>query len=218
MSLILQRFRKLPVMGILRGINEEQLHSLSEVIVSSGLKTVEITMNTPHAPVLINKLIQVAGKDLIVGAGTVLNRNDLMSALESGAQFIVSPSVDEDVIEYCHFHSVPVFPGALTPTEIHKAWQAGATMVKVFPASLFGPEYFKEIKGPFSNIELMAVGGVSHDTIASYFQMGASAVAFGSGIFKREYLQNAEFKLIEKEISQLIGSYTKWLNRSHNNS
>ena len=205
-------------MGILRGINEEQLLSLSEVIVSSGLKTLEITMNTPHAPALISKLIQVAGKDLNIGAGTVLNRSDLMSALESGAQFIVSPSVDEDVIEYCQMHSVPVFPGALTPTEIHKAWQAGAAMVKVFPASLFGPEYFKEIKGPFNNIELMAVGGVSRDSLASYFQMGASAVAFGSGIFRREYLQNAEFKLIEDEISQLIGSYREWLNMSHNNS
>jgi len=166
MSIILKRIRELPIIGILRGIKEDHLNGLTDTIISSGLKTVEITMNTPHAANLINKLISLSGQNLLIGAGTVLNRHDLFDALEAGAKFIVTPAITEEVIEFCYLNSVPVFPGALTPTEIHRAWQLGAAMVKVFPASLFGPGYFREIKAPFDRIELMAVGGVSGENIA----------------------------------------------------
>lgn len=215
MSIILTRIRELPIIGILRGIKEEHLHDLTDTIISSGLRTVEITMNTPHAANLISKLVSVSGDNLLIGAGTILNRHDLFDALEAGAKFIVTPTITEEVIEYCYLNSVPVFPGALTPTEIHRAWQLGAAMVKVFPASLFGPKYFRDIKAPFNQIELMAVGGVSVGNIAEYFTMGASAVAFGASIFKKEYCENSKFELIEKEIKKLINAYNDWQNKTN---
>jgi 2-dehydro-3-deoxyphosphogluconate aldolase/(4S)-4-hydroxy-2-oxoglutarate aldolase len=212
MSLTLTRIRELPVIGILRGIREEHMYEIADTIVSSGLKTIEITMNTPHAASLIKKMASISEGKLLIGAGTVLNRQDLFDALEAGAKFIVTPSITEEVVEYCYLNSVPVFPGALTPTEIHKAWQLGATMVKVFPASLFGPKYFREIKAPLDKIELMAVGGVSGSTIAEYFTMGASAVAFGASIFKKEYFESGAFDVMKKEIRNLIDVYNKWQN------
>jgi len=215
MSITLTRIRKLPIIGILRGIKEEHLHDLADTIISSGLRTVEITMNTPHAAILISKLVSLSVDNLLIGAGTVLNRHDLFDALEGGAKFIVTPTITEEVIEYCYLNSVPVFPGALTPTEIHRAWQLGAAMVKVFPASLFGPKYFADIRAPFHQIELMAVGGVSVGNIAEYFTMGASAVAFGASIFKKEYFENSKFELMEKEIRNLINAYNDWQNKTN---
>jgi 2-dehydro-3-deoxyphosphogluconate aldolase/(4S)-4-hydroxy-2-oxoglutarate aldolase len=215
MGLVLTKIRELPVIGILRGIREEHMSELADTIISSGLKTIEITMNTPHAPSLIKKMVSISEGDLLVGAGTVLNRQDLFDSLEAGAKFIVTPCINEEIVEYCYLNSVPVFPGALTPTEINKAWQLGATMVKVFPASLFGPGYFREIKAPLDKIELMAVGGVSRSTIAEYFSMGASAVAFGASIFKKEYLENSAYDQMKKEIRNLISAFHDWQNNTN---
>lgn len=152
-------------------------------------------------------MVRTAGESLTVGAGTVLTKDDLHKALDAGASFIVSPTVIEEVLTHCLKHSIAVFPGAFTPQEIHNAWCLGATMVKVFPAKFFGPAYFKEIKGPFSDIELLACGGVSPDNIASFFENGASAVAFGASIFKGEWLEAGEFKKIGKQLATLITAY-----------
>jgi len=108
---------------------------------------------------------------------------------------------------HCLARSICVFPGALTPSEIQKAWGLGATMVKVFPAKVFGPAYFKEIKGPFSDIELLACGGVNKDNVADFFGSGASAVAFGASIFKKEWLKTRDFSAIGGEIKALISAF-----------
>ncbi len=203
-----ERFNELPILGILRGIGADAVEPLTDTIVSSGLKTVEITMNTDNAPYLIRKMAGVADNRLTIGAGTVLSMDDLRSALDAGASFIVLPVMIPDIVEYCANHSIPVFPGAFTPQEIYTAWSAGATMVKVFPAKFFGPDYFKEIRGPFGDIKLLACGGITSDSIGSFFSSGASAVAFGGSIFKKEWLDAREFTLIGDAIRELIRRYT----------
>jgi 2-dehydro-3-deoxyphosphogluconate aldolase/(4S)-4-hydroxy-2-oxoglutarate aldolase len=140
----------------------------------------------------------------MIGAGTVLNTDMLKLALDAGATFVVSPVLIDDVAEYCVKTSVPFFPGALTPREIYDAWRSGATMVKVFPASVFGPSYFKEIKAPLNNIELLACGGVTKENIKDYFSCGASAVAFGGSIFKKSLIDNKDFSSIERSVRELI--------------
>ena len=202
------RFNELPILGILRGIGADAVEPLTETIVSSGLKTVEITMNTDDASSLIRKMAGAADNRLTIGAGTVLSMDDLRSALDAGASFIVLPVMIPDVVEYCATHSIPVFPGAFTPQEIYNAWSAGATMVKVFPAKFFGPDYFKEIRGPFGDVKLLACGGISSESIGSFFSSGASAVAFGGSIFKKEWLDTREFTLIGNAIRELISRYT----------
>ncbi len=203
------RFKKLPVMGIIRGIEPGLLEPLIETIIASGLKTIEITMNTKGAGQLIAKAVKLSNGRLCIGAGTVLDMSSLKSALSAGATFVVMPSLIKDVMEYCVKNKIPVFPGALTPTEIYMAWQNGATMVKVFPAKVFGPEYFKEIKGPFEDIELLACSGVTPDNLSAYFSCGASAVSFGASVFKKEWLKVRDFVSITKRIKEYLSVLEK---------
>ena len=207
-------FKKLPLLGILRNVNADIIEPLTETIISSGLKTVEIAMNTPQAPSLIKHMVKIAKNRLTVGAGTVLSTNSLQKALDSGATFIVLPTLMDKVVQYCVKRRIPVFPGALTPQEIYNAWSCGATMVKVFPAKMFGPSYLKEIKGPFQDIELLACGGVTPDNIQAFFTSGASAIAFGGSIFKKEHLASRKFSRIEESIKMLIESFKKINNQT----
>lgn len=197
------KFKKKPVLGILRGIESDCIEPLTEAVISAGLEAIEITMNTEGAAELIRKMVKCAQGRIVVGAGTVLDKGSLDLALEAGATFIVTPVLIKDVVEYCVKNNIPVFPGALTPQEIYNAWSAGATMVKVFPSNFFGPEYFKEIKGPFNNIELLACGGVTPENMKQYFDCGASAVAFGASVFKKEWLAKKDFA----NISALVKKY-----------
>jgi 2-dehydro-3-deoxyphosphogluconate aldolase/(4S)-4-hydroxy-2-oxoglutarate aldolase len=193
-------FKKKPILGILRGVEIDIIEPLVEAVISAGLGTLEITMNTSGAPELIKKARQVCGNRLFLGAGTVLTLNDLKSALDSGASFIVMPVLNKDVVACCVKNKIPVFPGALTPQEIYQAYEAGATMVKVFPAKFFGPEYFREIRGPFQNIELLACGGVTPENMREYFACGANAVSFGASVFKKDWLAKKDFKSIANAI------------------
>lgn len=197
-------FKKQPLLGILRGVRDDEIEPLIEAIISSGLKTIEIAMNTAGAPRLISKAGKLAGKRLTLGAGTVLDMRSLKSALDSGATFIVMPVLVKDVLGYCVKNKIPAFPGALTPQEIYRAWEEGATMVKVFPVKFFGPEYFKEIKGPFKDIELLACAGVTPENLRSYFACGASAAAFGASVFKRERLEDRDYAGITSAIKAYL--------------
>jgi 2-dehydro-3-deoxyphosphogluconate aldolase/(4S)-4-hydroxy-2-oxoglutarate aldolase len=197
-------FKKKPVLGILRGIKPEVVEPLTETVISAGLGFIEITMNTEGAPGLIDKMVRRAKGRIAIGAGTVLDMDSLKIALGAGASFIVMPVLIEDVAEYCVTNKIPVFPGALTPQEIYKAWNSGATMVKVFPSNFFGPEYFKEIKGPFNDIELLACGGVTPANMKDFFMNGAGAVAFGASVFKKEWLDKKDFASIGAAVKEFM--------------
>ena len=197
-------FKKKPVLGILRGAEEGIIEPLVEAVISGGLETLEITMNTVDAPELIRKAKKVCRNRLALGAGTVLTMDDLKKALQSGASFIVMPVLINEIVEYCVNNKIPVFPGALTPCEVYQAHEAGASMVKVFPARFFGPEYFRELRGPFDNIELLACSGVTPDNLKDYFAAGASAVSFGASVFKKDWLAKRDFKAIAQAVNEFI--------------
>jgi 2-dehydro-3-deoxyphosphogluconate aldolase/(4S)-4-hydroxy-2-oxoglutarate aldolase len=118
--------------------------------------------------------------------------------------FIVSPVLVPDVVSYCCRERIPVFPGAFTPQEIYAAWRAGATMVKVFPSGIGGPAYFKEVKGPFNEVELLACGGVTAENVSEYFRCGASAVSFGGSVFRKELLQDKDFAAIGRAVEAFV--------------
>jgi len=200
----LDRFRTLPLLGILRGIGAEDVAPLADVVADAGLPALEITMNTADAPALIRRLVAVTRGRVMVGAGTVLSVAALDAALAAGATFIVMPTLVADVVAHCRAAGVPCFPGALTPQEIFAAWTAGAAMVKVFPAGCFGPAYFKEVKGPFRDIELLACGGVDADNMGAYFAAGASAVAFGASVFRADWLRAGEYARIGEHVGRLV--------------
>jgi 2-dehydro-3-deoxyphosphogluconate aldolase / (4S)-4-hydroxy-2-oxoglutarate aldolase len=199
----LQRFGLAPVIGILRGIKEESLQGVVEASIAGGLRFLEITLNTADSFHLIKQATNQY-TELTIGAGTVLSAEEAKKALDSGAQFIVAPDFAEDVAAFCVENKLAYFPGALTPTEIQRAWKSGATMVKVFPSSQMGPDYFKQVKGPFDKVKLMAVGGVNPGNIKKYLGAGADAVALGGSIYSEERMENERFSEIQKDIEEFM--------------
>ena len=199
-------FEKLPVLGILRGIREADIAPLLDLAQEAKLEAIEITMNTALAEKLIKKTVKAAKGRIKVGAGTVIDEKSLNRALDSGAEFVVMPIFDLKIVQYCVRREIPVFPGALTPTEICHAWDAGATMVKVFPAGCFGPKYFSQLRGPFSQVKLMAVGGVSTDNVQDYFKAGANAVAIGESIFSLSALKEENYKPIRESLAKFLSA------------
>lgn len=200
---------ELPILGILRGIDKKDVKPLTDIFIRNKVKNIEITMNTDGVEELIAAMLEYANGELVVGAGTVLNTKEMHLALKAGAQFIVSPTIVDEVIAYCASNKTPVFPGALTPTEVHRAWDMGASMVKLFPASLFGPSYIKALKGPLDKIKVMAVGGISDSNISEYFAQGADAVAFGASIVQPKLLEKNDFAKIELNLRSFINRYLK---------
>jgi 2-dehydro-3-deoxyphosphogluconate aldolase/(4S)-4-hydroxy-2-oxoglutarate aldolase len=193
----ISRFKQNPFMAILRGIQFAQVAPLVETVIAAGWETLEIAMNTPDAPTLIREAARLSKDRLMIGAGTVLSLDSLRAALRSGASFIVMPTLEEEIARVCVAEGIPVFPGALTPREVWNAWRAGATMVKVFPAKVFGPEYFKELKGPLDSVELLACSGVTPDNLKAYHACGASAFAVGAGVFKKAWLETGDYDRIQ---------------------
>lgn len=203
----LQKFEELPIVGIIRNINAEDFERILPLYIQAGLTTLEVTMNTVGAEGMIKKAKTVYGDTIHIGAGTVCNIKDLQKALEAGADFIVTPIVDTNVIEKCVSSNIPIFPGAFSPTEIYTAWSLGASMVKVFPISQLGPGYIQSIKGPFPQIKLMPTGGVGLEDIKSYKEAGASALGIGGPLFPNKILKS----LNESDILNYFKSFKeKW--------
>lgn len=177
-------FQALPVVGILRGYPQDKVLRIAEVYAKVGFSTLEITLNTPGAIEIIAAVAAQFAGSLQVGAGTVLSLDELKAVQEAGGQFIVSPVTDIQLIQACTKQALPVFPGAYSPTEMYQAWQAGATMVKVFPARNLGPAYIKDVLAPLDQMKLMPTGGVTMDNMQAYLEAGAQAFGMGGNLFK----------------------------------
>lgn len=187
-------FKKVPVVGILRGYTLEEVLAIVKVYYQEGFTNIEITMNTESAAKIINEVLKQYTGKLNVGAGTVLSKNDVDEAIKAGAQFIVTPVTDPSLIKYCINRSIPVFPGAYTPSEIYACWKAGARMVKVFPASALSPSYIKDVLAPLNNLELMPTGGVTKDNVKAYLDSGAMAFGMGGYLFQQGFIKNKDWK------------------------
>lgn len=184
------------ILGIIRGTNKDNILPAIEAGLAGGLDQVEITLNSPDALAQI----RLASKHFPVWAGTVLSLKEAKAALKAGAKFIVSPIADPATIKYCKKNHIPIYPCGVTPNEVFRAWELGATMVKVFPVQCFGgPKLIKELKGPFQNIKLLACGGVRPDNIKEYFAAGADAVAVGASVFRPEWLASGNFDAIRQK-------------------
>ena len=188
---------KIPIVGIIRGAESRAVEGAVGAALRGGLRTLEITLNRPEACEQIADIKTRFADDVELGAGTVLDADSAERAVAAGAEFIVAPALLPDVIEFCRSRSVPVFPGALSPTEVLVAHRGGAEMVKVFPAGSVGPGYIKSLKGPFPEIRLMPTGGVSVASVSEYFWAGAEAVGIGGELFRKEWLEQGDWDAIE---------------------
>lgn len=180
---MLQRVYEIGLVPVLRATSATQAMTIADAIIAGGVTVLEITMTVPGAIQVIEQLAKHHGEKLLVGAGTVLDAETARSCILAGAQFVVSPALDIRTIELCRRYSVPVMPGALTPTEVVTAWQAGADVVKVFPCSaLGGAKYLKALQGPLPQIQVIPTGGVSLDTAEEFLSAGAFALGVGSDL------------------------------------
>ncbi len=197
-------FEQMPVVGILRNFPSEVMLPLALHYTEAGLTTLEITMNSAEAETTIALLIEKYGDRLNIGAGTVCTMTDLEKALAAGARFIVTPILDEDVIKSCVDRQIPIFSGAYTPTEIYKAWNWGASMVKVFPASRLGPEYVKEVLAPLNQIKLMPTGGITLDNCTDFLKAGAKGLGMGGQLFPKELILNQDWPKVKAVFRQFV--------------
>lgn len=204
--------RKTGVVAIMRADNSDQLLAAADAAKAGGVNAIEVTMTTPGALDVINQATSKYGADVLFGVGSVLDSETARAAILAGAQFVVCPTLDIKTIELCRRYSIPVVPGAYTPTEILTAWQAGADMVKVFPASVGGPAYFKAIKGPLPQVALIPVGGVNLDNAADFVRAGADVVGVGSSLVNQKLLKNGEFK----QITENARRFTEEVERGRN--
>jgi 2-dehydro-3-deoxyphosphogluconate aldolase/(4S)-4-hydroxy-2-oxoglutarate aldolase len=195
------------VIAIMRTQSSEQLLRAADAIREGGVRAIEVTMTTPGALSVIEQATsryQDAGQDVLFGAGTVLDAESARACILAGAQFIVSPSFNPALVELCRRYSVPVMPGAYTPTEIVTAWECGADMVKVFPASVGGPALIKALKAPLPQIELVPVGGVNLDTAADFIRAGAAAVGVGSALINQKLLDSEDFSTLTERARRFV--------------
>jgi len=190
-SEVLEGLRRGGLVPVLRAPSADDALAISEVLCKAGLTALEITLTVPGAVEVIRTLAKRFGKDLLVGAGTVLDVKAAAACIDVGATFIISPSLELEVVAHCNQAGVAVLPGALTPTEIVKAWRSGADMVKVFPCSAVGgASYLKAVKAPLPHIEMVPTGGVSLETAAAFIKAGAAALGVGGDLVDLEAVRS----------------------------
>lgn len=192
------------LVAILRGVDGERIHLTAEALYLGGIRLLEVTMNTEGATKQIASLVESYEGKLIVGAGTVLNVGMAEQAIAAGASYLITPNMDDRVIKYGLQHGVDVLPGVMTVTEIVRAFETGASMVKLYPAGSLGIGYLKELQGPISHIPIVAVGGVTLDNIKSFMQAGAIGVGVGGSLLDRKALAEGNYESLTDRAKQFI--------------
>ena len=191
------------VVAVIRANTSAQLMDIVQALKNGGIRALEITMTTPNALEAIKEAAERFGKEVVVGVGTVLDPETARAAILAGAEFIVAPTLNLEVIKLCKRYSKLVVPGAFTPTEILTAWEAGADAVKVFPATKLGPEFFKDVLGPLPQVRLTPTGGVNRQTTPQFIKAGAAFVGVGTALVDKKMVAEKRWD----DLAALAGQY-----------
>ena len=190
---ILHEIERAGVVAIVRSDSADRLLAVVDALHAGGLTCIEITMTTPGALEAIHAASERFAGRCAIGVGSVLDPETARAAILAGAQFVVAPITDPPTLALCRRYSVAAVPGAFTPTEIVRAWEAGADVVKIFPATKLGPQFFRDIRGPLPHIKLIPTGGVSLDNTADFIRAGAVAVGVGSALVSKDLVKAGDF-------------------------
>lgn len=202
---IVSQIEETGLVPVVRASSADEAMRAIDAIKEGGISVLEITMTVPGAVKVIEAIAAKNDGSTIVGAGTVLDAETARVCMLAGAQFVVSPALNLDTIAICNRYSVPVMPGALTPTEVVTAWTAGADFVKIFPAgSVGGASYIKNLKGPLPHIKFIPTGGVSLTTAADFVKAGASALGVGTDLVDVKAIRAGEAKVITDRARQFV--------------
>jgi 2-dehydro-3-deoxyphosphogluconate aldolase/(4S)-4-hydroxy-2-oxoglutarate aldolase len=197
------------VIAIMRAQSSGQLIAAAEAIQKGGVRAIEVTMTTPGALDVIAQAKETLGKEVAFGAGTVLDPETGRAAILAGADFVVSPTLNLALVELCNRYGVPAVPGCYTPTEILAAWQAGADFVKLFPASVGGPDLVQAILAPLPQVRIIPVGGVDLDTAAAFIKKGAAALGVGSSLINQKLLDAGDMQELTRRAAAYIEQVKK---------
>jgi 2-dehydro-3-deoxyphosphogluconate aldolase/(4S)-4-hydroxy-2-oxoglutarate aldolase len=203
---VLNGIKEQGVCAIVRGTSADSLFRISEALIEGGVKTIEVTFNTPGAAQMIEELVKKYGNEVLIGAGTVLDSETARTAILSGASFILSPTLNVEMIKTCSRYSVLAVPGIATPTEALTAWENGARIVKVFPAGVFGPNYIKQLKGPLPQIDMMAVGAVNLDNLGEFIKAGACSAGIGGELVNKKLVDEGKFDEITRRAKAFVNA------------
>jgi 2-dehydro-3-deoxyphosphogluconate aldolase/(4S)-4-hydroxy-2-oxoglutarate aldolase len=214
-AVVLETMERVGLLPVLRAASVESAIALAEAIADGGVTTLEVTMTIPGAMTVLRKLAQER-PDLLIGAGTVLDPETARACILEGAQFVVSPALNLATVELCRRYSVAVLPGALTPTEIVTAWQAGADVVKVFPASaLGGAKYLSSLKGPLPQVKVVPTGGVSLSTAAEFLKAGAFALGVGGDLANEAHVSEKRLHEVTETTRKYVQVVKEFRSASH---
>jgi 2-dehydro-3-deoxyphosphogluconate aldolase/(4S)-4-hydroxy-2-oxoglutarate aldolase len=194
------------VVAIIRMKDPAKLSGVVDAMLAGGVRVLEVTMTVPGAIELIRGLSKSLPKELILGAGTVVDTETADKVIDAGAKFLVSPVMRVPLIELAGRRGVPIMPGCFSPTEILAAWEAGADIVKVFPATALGPGYLKDVHGPLPQVKLMPTGGVSVDNAGDWIRAGAVAVGVGSALLDAAAIAAGQFEKITDNARRIIAN------------
>lgn len=200
----LNLIRETGVIAIMRAASSEQLIAAADAIQAGGVRVIEVTMTTPGALNVIEQATSRYGQEVLFGAGSVLDAETARAAILAGAGFIVAPTLDLGTITLCNRYGVPVVPGCYTPSELLAAWQAGADMVKLFPASVGGPALVKAVLAPLPQLQIVPVGGVNLDTAADFIRNGAAALGVGSSLVNQKLLDAGDMEELTRRAKAFI--------------
>ncbi len=200
----LQQIIDCGVVAIVRVESAQEAVAVCTAIARGGVKPIEITTTVPGCIDAIKEFKSIIQDKVLVGAGTVLDPETARAVILAGAEFVVSPTLNLGVIEVCRRYSKIVIPGTFTPTEILTAWEAGADIVKVFPATVGGPQYLRDIKGPLPQIRLMPTGGVNLENTPDFIRAGAVAVAAGTSLVDKKAVKEKNYDLITETARKFV--------------
>jgi 2-dehydro-3-deoxyphosphogluconate aldolase/(4S)-4-hydroxy-2-oxoglutarate aldolase len=201
---IVRQIEQLGIVAVIRLRDPGKLRAVVDAIVAGGVRALEVTMTVPGAVELIRGLAPTLPEGFLLGAGTVIDAATARAVIGAGAQFVISPVFRREVIEACHECGVPAAPGCFTPTEILDAHEAGADIVKVFPATALGPQYIKDVRAPLPQVKLMPTGGVTPDTAGDWIRAGAVAVAAGSSLLDAAAIEGGRFEVITANARRFV--------------
>ncbi|MBK7629538.1 MAG: bifunctional 4-hydroxy-2-oxoglutarate aldolase/2-dehydro-3-deoxy-phosphogluconate aldolase [Ignavibacteriales bacterium] len=194
------------VVAVVRTKHPDKLIRMVEAIFEGGIKSIEITMTVPNALEMIAQVSKFANPEILVGVGSVLDTDTAQKAIDAGAQFVVSPIFNKEILITTNKNNVPVMPGCFTPTEIFNAQQAGADIVKVFPADVLGMSFFKSIKAPMPKLKIMPTGGVTLDNAGDWIKAGACAVGIGSALLDEKAIEENNYSKLTENAKQIMNS------------
>jgi 2-dehydro-3-deoxyphosphogluconate aldolase / (4S)-4-hydroxy-2-oxoglutarate aldolase len=203
--IVKQKILECGLIPVIRTKSADQARAVAEAVARGGAPLLEITMTVPGALEIIRELAADIGERVVVGAGTILDGYTARQAILAGAEFIIAPTLDTETIRVCHRYNRVAIPGAMTPTEILRAWEAGADFVKIFPADLVGgPGFIKAVKAPLPQVEIVPTGGIDLSNVADYIAAGAAAVGVGSGLIDPQAIAKQEFDRISGQTEEFL--------------